>query len=188
MILRWRYWLFYALTFLLGSRRQIFMVFAAFLLVKKFEYSLATMSILFVVNNLVASMVNPIIGKMVNRYGERTLLTVEYVIEICIFLVYSFSGSPYLVGFMFLLDQLTVNFSLCVRTYLQKIADPQDIAPSSAVGFTISHIAAVFIPALGGYMWTLDYRIPFWTGAVLGVFSLVLAQFIRLPKPGQVKV
>ncbi len=63
----------------------------------------------------------------------------------------------------------------------KKIADPADIAPTSAVGFTINHVAAVFLPALGGYLWMLDYRIPFIMGAALGVISLVLAQFIRLP-------
>lgn len=187
MILRARYWLFYALTFLYGSRRQIFMVFAAFLLVKKFNYSLATMSALFVANNVVAWLANPVIGRMVNRYGERLLLTVEYIAEIMVFFVYSFSESAILVGAMFLLDQLTINFSMCIRTYLQKIADPKDIAPSSAVGFTINHIAAVFIPALGGYLWTLDYRIPFWIGVVLGLCSLLLAQFVRVPRPGRAR-
>ena len=185
MILRSRYWLYYALTFLSGARRQIFMVFAAFLLVKKFDYSLTAMSALFVVNNIVAWVANPIIGRMINRYGERALMSLEYASTVLVFSVYAFTDSHILAGAMFILDNLTFNFVVCIRTYLQKIADRPDIAPSSAVGFTINHIAAVFIPAMGGWLWTFDYRIPFLAGAAMGVVSLALAQLVRTEKVGR---
>ncbi|GAB6037414.1 MFS transporter [Fundidesulfovibrio butyratiphilus] len=181
MVFRARYWLFYALTFLSGSRRQIFMVFAPFLLVKKFEYSLAAMSVFFVITNLAAWIANPVIGRMINRFGERTLMSLEYVTAITVFLVYAFTDSHLAAALAFIVDQITFNFAVCIRTYLQKLADPKDIAPSSAVGFTINHVAAVFIPALGGWLWTFDYRIPFLAGAVLGVVSLGLAQRVRAP-------
>lgn len=184
MILRSRYWLFYALTFLSGARRQIFMVFAAFLLVKKFEYSLMAMSALFVVNNLVAWVANPIIGRMINRYGERALMSIEYVTAGLVFTVYAYTDSHILAGAMFILDNLAFNFAVCIRTYLQKVADKPDIAPSSAVGFTINHIAAVFIPAMGGWLWIIDYRIPFLAGAVMSVMSLGLAQLVRTKRTG----
>ncbi|WP_243359827.1 MFS transporter [Fundidesulfovibrio terrae] len=181
MVLRSRYWLYYALTFLSGARRQIFMVFAAFLLVEKFEYSLTAMSALFVVNNLVAWVANPIIGRMINRFGERALMSVEYASAILVFLTYAFTESHVLAGAMFILDSLAFNFVVCIRTYLQKIADRPDIAPSSAVGFTINHIAAVFIPVMGGWLWTFNYRIPFLAGAAMGAVSLLLAQLVRTP-------
>jgi hypothetical protein len=82
---------------------------------------------------------------------------------------------------MYVLDSILFNFAVAIRTYFQKIADPQDIAPSTAVGFTINHVAAVFLPALGGYLWMIDYRIPFVAGAVLGGISFLAAQLIRIP-------
>ncbi|GAB7078971.1 MFS transporter [Megalodesulfovibrio paquesii] len=184
MLFRWKYWLYYALTFLSGSRRQIFMVFATFLLVKKFEMSLMAISGLFMINNVIAWFVNPIIGRMINRYGERTLLTIEYSMLIVVFLCYSYTESPYVAGVLFVLDHMAFSFVVCIRTYLQKIAEKPDIAPSSAMGFTINHIAAVFIPALGGWLWTIDYHIPFLAGAGMALVSLVLSQFVRLPHPG----
>lgn len=179
MILRGRYWLYYALTFLSGARRQIFMVFAPFLLVQKFGYSLMAMSALFVANNVIAWAANPIIGRMINRFGERFLLTMEYIAVAVLFVAYAYTDSPIVAGAVFIIDQLFFNFVVCIRTYLQKIADKPDIAPSSAVGFTINHVAAVFIPAMGGWLWTFDYRIPFLAGAAMGVVSLLLAQFVR---------
>jgi MFS family permease len=80
---------------------------------------------------------------------------------------------------MYILDNILFNFSVAIRTYFQKIADPKDISSSMAVGFTINHIAAVFLPALGGYLWMINYRIPFFVGAGIGVVSLIAAQFMR---------
>jgi hypothetical protein len=47
-----------------------------------------------------------------------------------------------------------------------------------AVGFTINHIAAVFLPALGGFLWIVDYRIPFFGGAAMAFISLLAVQAI----------
>jgi hypothetical protein len=182
MSLRKRYWLFYLLTFLSGARRQIFMVFSMFLLVKIFHFSVREVTLLFLINNTINWIVNPLIGRAIIAFGERTLCSIEYVGVIFIFLTYAFSTSKMVVGGMYILDSILFSFAVAIRTYFHKIADPKDIAPSTAVGFTINHIAAVFLPALGGYLWMIDYRIPFYMGAALGAVSLVLAQWIRLPE------
>lgn len=181
MFLKRRYWLYYLLTFMSGARRQIYVVFSMILLVKVFHFSVQEITILFIINNLINWLVNPMIGRAINAYGERTLCTLEYAGVIVVFLTYAYASSKWLVAAMYIIDYILFNFAVAIRTYFQKIAEPQDIAPSSAVGFTINHIAAVFLPALGGYLWMLDYRIPFLMGALLGLISLVLAQFMRVP-------
>jgi predicted MFS family arabinose efflux permease len=186
MFLKRRYWLFYLLTFMSGARRQIYMVFSMFLLVQVFHFSVQTITALFIVNNIINWIINPLIGRAINAFGERTLCSIEYSGVIIVFLTYAYATSKWVVGGMYIVDYILFNFAVAIRTYFQKIADPRDIAPSMAVGFTINHIAAVFLPALGGYLWMLNYRIPFIMGAALGVVSLVLAQFIRLPPhPGK---
>lgn len=181
MFLKRRYWLYYLLTFMSGARRQIYMVFSMFLLVKIFHFSVQAITVLFIINNSINWIINPLIGRAINAFGERTLCTVEYTGVIMVFLTYAYASSKWVVAGMYILDYILFNFAVSIRTYFQKIAEPQDIAPSSAVGFTINHIAAVFLPALGGYLWMLNYRIPFLMGAVLGGISLILAQFIRIP-------
>jgi predicted MFS family arabinose efflux permease len=181
MFLRRRYWLYYLLTFLSGARRQIFMVFSMFLLVKVFHFSLREMTILFIINNGINWFLNPLIGRAINAFGERLLCSLEYTGVVAVFLTYAYASAKGTVAAMYIVDYILFNFAVAIRTYFQKIADPGDIAPTTAVGFTINHIAAVFLPALGGYLWMIDYRIPFLGGAVLGAVSLVLAQFIRLP-------
>jgi hypothetical protein len=187
MYLRRKYWLYYVLTFLEGSRRQIFIVFAVFLLVKKFDYSIQAISILFIINNAINYFLNPLIGRAINRFGERQLLTVEYAGMILVFLTYAYTDSHIVAGIMYVLDFLIFNFNVGVRTYYQKIAAPEDMASGMAMGFTINHIAAVVVPVLGGVLWMVDYKIPFFIGVGLGVFSLALTQCIRIPAKPAVK-
>jgi predicted MFS family arabinose efflux permease len=182
MVLRRKYALYYFLTFMSGARRQIFVVFSIFLLVKMFHFSVREMTLLFIINNIVAYLLNPVIGRAIVKFGERKICSIEYAGVILIFLVYAVTSSKLLVSFMYIIDALLFNFSVAIRTYFQKIGDPQDTASSMALGVTINHIAAVFLPALGGYLWMIDYRIPFVGGAILGAVSLVAAQFIRIPK------
>lgn len=178
MVFRKRYWLFYSLTFMSGARRQIFIAFAVFLLVKKFNFSVSEIAILFLLNNVVTFIVSPYIGKWIVRFGECRVLSVEYLSLIVIFICYGLVESRYLALFLYIADNLFFNFSIGIRTFFQKIADPQDIAPSMAVGFTINHVAAVFLPALGGMLWLIDYRFVFFTGALLSFLSLLLVLII----------
>lgn len=180
MIFRKKYWLFYFLTFMSGARRQIFMAFAVFLLVKKFQFTIQEVTILFVINNLVNYFLSPLIGKGIIRFGERKILSLEYFSLIFIFLAYAAVESKTLVAILYILDHIFFNFAIAIRTYFQKVGDPRDIAPSMAVGFTINHIAAVVLPAIGGLLWIVDYRIPFVCGAILSLVSLVAVQQIKV--------
>lgn len=182
MILRKKYWLFYFLTFIAGARRQIFIAFAVFLMVKKFQFTVQEITVLFMINNFVNYFLSPLIGKSIIRFGERKVLSLEYFSLIFIFIAYAFVQSKMLVAVLYILDHIFFNFAIAIRTYFQKVGDPRDIAPSMAVGFTINHIAAVFLPAIGGLLWMVDYRIPFIAGAVLSMASLIAVQQISIKK------
>ncbi|MBC2702999.1 MFS transporter [Desulfobacula sp.] len=180
LILKKQYWLFYFLTFMAGARRQIFMAFAVFLMVKKFGFSVQDITLLFLLNNGINFFINPLIGKFIVKYGERKLLSIEYFFLILVFIAYAFVDSKLLVGALYVLDHIFFNFSTGINTYFQKIANPRDIAASAAVGFTINHIAAVVLPVIGGLLWMVDYKIPFLAGAFFSFISLCFVQFIRI--------
>ena len=183
MIFRWRYWLFYFLTFMGGARRQIFIAFAVFLMVKKFDYTVQEITLLFVLNNAVNYFLSPFIGRCIIWYGERKVLSLEYFSLIFVFLAYAVVESKWVVALLYVLDHIFFNFAIAIRTYFQKVGDPRDIAPTMAVGFTINHIAAVVLPAVFGMLWMVDYRIPFIAGAGMAFISLVAVQWIRVPPP-----
>ena len=179
MVLRKKYWLFYFLTFMAGARRQVFIAFSVLLLVQKFQYTVQEVTILFIINNTINYFLSPLVGKSIIRFGERKVLSLEYFSVIFIFTAYATTDSKLLVAFIYVLDQIFFTFAIAIRTYFQKVGDPRDIAPSMAMGFTINHLAAVFLPAIGGMLWVIDYRIPFFAGAAMGVVSLLAVQKIR---------
>lgn len=180
IVLRRRYWVFYALTFMGGARRQIFIAFAAFLLVQKFQFSVRDISLLFIVNNMVSYFSAPLVARMIPRLGERAVLSAEYLLLAVVFVSYALVESRAVAVCLYVLDHVLFNFSMAITTYFQKIADHEDLAPSAAAGFTINHIAAVVLPVTGGYLWMIDYRITFFAGAAMGLCSFVIAQFIRM--------
>ncbi|HEX5679987.1 MAG TPA: MFS transporter [Desulfobacterales bacterium] len=179
MVLRKKYWLFYFLTFMAGARRQIFIAFSVLLLVQKFQYTVQEVTILFIINNTINYFLSPLVGKSIIRFGERKVLSLEYLSVIFLFTAYATTDSKLLVAFIYILDQIFFTFAIAIRTYFQKVGDPQDIAPSMAMGFSINHLAAVFLPAIGGMLWVIDYRIPFFAGAAMGVVSLLAVQKIK---------
>jgi len=158
-----------------------FIAFAVLLMVQKFHYSVQEVTILFVTNNIINYFLSPIIGREIIRIGERKVLSIEYFSLIIVFLAYAMTSSKLIVALLYILDHIFFNFSIAIRTYFQKISDLRDTAPSMAVGFTINHIAAVFLPAIGGLLWIVDYRIPFIGGAALAMISLIAVQKIKIP-------
>jgi predicted MFS family arabinose efflux permease len=179
MVFRWRYRLYYFLTFMAGARRQIFIAFSVFLLVKVFGFSVREVTALFVINNIVGYFVAPLIGKAIVRFGERKVLSVEYGGLVLVFLAYALTANRWVAASLYVVDNLLFYCSMAIRTYFQKVADPEDIAPSMAMGFTINHIAAVVLPVIGGALWLVDYRIPFVVASVLSLVSFVAVQRIK---------
>jgi len=185
LVLRKRYWLYYALTFFSGARRQIFMVFAAFLMVEKFGYSAAQVALLFLINYAFNWLFAERIGQLIGRIGERSALTIEYVGLIVVFTAYAFVENPYIGAALYVIDHMFFALAIALSTYFQKIADPQDIASSAGVSFTINHIAAVVVPALLGLLWVVSHSAVFLIGTGFAVCSLVLSQNIpRRPIKG----
>ena len=178
LVFRKRYWLYYALTFLAGARRQIFMVFAGFLLVQKFGFPLDKMVLLFLVNAGITIWVAPKLGILIGIIGERKALTLEYVALVIIFLGYAVVDNVNIALALYILDNVFFSISFAISTYFQKIADPADIASTSGISFTINHIAAVLLPALLGLIWMENHGAVFLIGACIAGASLILVRAI----------
>ncbi|WP_432470305.1 MFS transporter [Amphritea sp. HPY] len=186
LILRKRYWLYYALTFMGGARRQIFVVFAGFLMVEKFGFSAGEISIMFLANGALNMILAPKIGKLIGHWGERKALTLEYIGLIIVFSAYAFVSNPWIAVGLYIADHLLFSMAIAQKTYLQKIADPKDMASTAGVAFSINHVAAVVLPAAYGLLWMISPAAVFLTGAAMGGVSLVLARLIpSVPEPGR---
>ncbi len=189
LLLRRRYWLYYALQFMAGARRQIFVVFAAFMMVERFGFDVQALTSLFLINYAANIVVAPLLGRLVAHFGEKRALMIEYTGLAAVFLgygaLYQFDLGPLFAAGLYVADHLFFAMAFALKTYFQKIADPADIAPTAAVAFTINHIAAVALPAALGYLWVTDPSAVFLLAAGMAGVSLSLALMIpRHPEKG----
>jgi hypothetical protein len=188
-VLRRRYWLYYLLQLMAGARRQIFVVFAAFMMVERFGFAVDEVTALFLINYLINMLAAPHMGRAVGRFGERNALIFEHSGLVCVFLAYGgiywFGWGVAVAATLYVIDHLFFSLAFALKTYFQKIAAPEDIAPTAAVAFTINHIAAVFLPALLGYLWVTSPAAVFGLAASFAAVSLLLSLLIpRHPEPG----
>ncbi len=178
LVLRSRYWLYYALTFMAGARRQIFIVFAGFMMVEKFGFSVPAITAMFLANAVFNIYLAPKIGSLIVRWGERRALICEYIGLIGVFVAYAFVDNAWIAAALYLIDHAFFAMAIAMKTYFQKIADPADMAPTAGVAFSINHIAAVGIPVVFGLIWLKSPSAVFLIGAGMAGVSLILSMLI----------
>jgi hypothetical protein len=182
IVLRARYWLYYALTFMSGARRQIFTVFASFMMVQQFGFAVHEVALLFLVNCLINMLFAPKLGGMIARFGERWAITVDNLLLIGVFVGYAVVQNPWIAAVLYIVDGGLMTLEIAVRTYFQKIGDPADIAPTAGVAQSINHLAAVFIPVGLGLVWIGHPSWVFLIGAGFALTSFLLARLVP-PQP-----
>ncbi|MDT8343153.1 MAG: MFS transporter [Thermohalobaculum sp.] len=189
MVLRRRYWLYYALILIGGARRQIFVVFAPFMMVERFGLEVHEVTGLMLANYVAVMLFAPYAGRLIQRLGESVALKIEYVGLLTVFSLYAgiyfFEWGLWLAMALYVTDHMLFSLAIAHKTYFQKIADPADQAPTAAVAFTINHIAAVTLPAPLGLLWLAQPGAVYALAALLAVVSLSLAFLVpRHPVAG----
>ena len=193
VVFRRDYWLYYLLTFMMGSRRHIFSTFAIFLLVQVYGISVRETALLFLANSIISTLILPQLGGLVARFGERKVLTFNFLGLVIVFLGYAWVPSVAVLYVLFVLDNIFFGFNLALESYFQKIArSREEITSNVSMAQTINHVSALVVPILGGILWEqIAPSATFMAGVVIAAISLVLVQFIRTdpsPVPAPVAV
>ena len=190
LVLKRRYGLYYLLNVFSGARKQIFMTFGVWVLIKVFEQPAYTIAKLWIVASAIGIFFQPQLGKLIDRVGERIILMANAIIIVIICLGYGFAhllpmAHPvWVVYICYVVDNVIFATGMARATYLDKIAEhEEDIHASLSVGVTIDHAVSMSIPALGGMAWVLyGYPWVFVGAAGIAVLNLIAAGFIRVPR------
>lgn len=185
-VIKRKYTLFYILNVLFGARKQVFLTFGPWVLIKVFKQTPATFAGLYMAGSIIGIFVKPLIGRAIDRWGERALITFESFTLIFVCLGYGFArqimggAALYLVFTCYTLDQLLFAINMARATYLHKITDsPDDLTPTLSLGISLDHVVSMVIPVLGGLLWTLaGFEYVFVAAAVIAVLNLVAARWI----------
>ena len=182
LVLRKEYGLYYLLTFLEGCRRQVFTIFATFVLIKVYKTPVEVILLLFFINAILSVATSPAMGRYIDRVGEKRPLTIYAGGIILIFIGYASFQNPAWLCALYLVDNVLFTFSIGLNTYLHRLVRPGELTPCLAMGTTMNHVAAVALPVIGALIWkeTGNYRIPFLIGVGLAIVALMATQ--RLPE------
>ncbi len=208
-IFRKKYGLYYALTLLWGDRKQVFLTFGPWLIVREFGKGPDTIAMLWLIGSGLGIFSQPLLGRLIDKLGERTILTADAILGISICLVYAFipslrglgtlgeftfmgqeyvlSGGSLAIGIVlscYVLDHLLTGSGMARVTYLTKITDsPADIAPTLSMGVTLDHFSSMLAPIWAGMLWAaFGFQYTFLYAATLASVTLVLALHIRTPE------
>lgn len=183
LTVRREYWLYYMLSFLDGCRMEIYFAFAPFVLVEEFNVSATAITTLLITAGLINWRTAPWIGRLIDKHGERKMLTLNYCGHLIVFLGFALAGNVWLLYIFYLGYNFLFTFSIGTTTYLRKIARRQDVPSTLAMGVSWAHVAAVGVPIFGAALWTrLGYQFPFLFGTAFVILSLYYTQKINIER------
>jgi predicted MFS family arabinose efflux permease len=185
------YRLYYLLNVLSGSRKQIFITFAPWVIVTIFNQPTQTLATLMTIGGVIGIVFQPFLGYMIDRLGERIVLAAEAVLLVGVCLGYGFSkfvlpeGQAFMaVCVFYLLDQMLFSVSMARSMYIQKIAlRPEDVQPALSAGVTIEHLFSILIALLGGTIWNVfGFQYVFLMGVLIATINFFVALRVRIPQ------
>jgi predicted MFS family arabinose efflux permease len=185
------YRLYYLLSILYGSRKQLFITFAPWVLVTIFNKPTALLATLITIGGVIGILFQPLLGWMIDHFGERVVLASEAVLLVFVCFGYGFSRSMFPEGTAFLvvcacylLDNMLMSVSMARSTYMKKIAvTGADIQPTLTAGVTIDHIFSISVALLGGVIWNaFGFQYVFLLGAGIAVINFFVALRVRVPE------
>lgn len=186
IIVKKKYWVYYILTFLEGCRKQVFITFALFVLVKVYKMQIRYTAILMLFNAIMVIIFSPLIGYSIDRYGERRVLFISYFLVFFVFIGYAFFHNIWLLIACYTIDNILYLGSISLTSYIGKLVPKNELRPTLSMGVTMNHIAAVAMPITGGLLWEkLGYEVVFMIGALIVIISLVFIPFMKIEKRAQ---
>lgn len=183
-----RYSLYYVLSLLFGARKQIFLTFAPWVLIKVFHQPVTTFALLGLAGTVLGIFFKPALGVAIDRLGERTIIMVESLALVAVCLGYGFASdifppavALFVVYACFIGDNLLFACLMARATYLNKIVEHKsDLTPTLSMGVSVDHTVSMTIPFFAGLLWEfMGFRYVFLLAAVLAMINFWAATRIK---------
>ncbi len=191
IVFKKKYGIFYAISALFGVRKQIFLAFGGWVLVRIHGVPVSTIALLYFMSAVLGVVLRPLLGDVIDWLGERVVLAADEVLLVVICLIYAFAGDilpdpygVYLLYGAYVFDAILFALRIARTTYLKKIADdPSEITPTISLGITIDHSVAMTLPILSGYVWEqYGFRWVFIIAAGIAAAGFFVCLRVRVPE------
>jgi MFS family permease len=183
MLLSPRYWLYYVLTFFEGSRKEVLGTFGTLVLVEQYGLRVWQISALLVTSAVINFVLAPRLGWLLDRYGERTMLSVSYIILALCCLAFAFVSQVWMLALVLITIKLFIVLGMGLSTYVNRIAPEEELTPTLSAGISINHVTSVAMPIVAGALLPLiGYQGIFIGTAGLIGLSVPFAMSLRVAK------
>ena len=181
---------FYALELFYGARKQVFLTFAPYVIIKVYGFSTASMALLFGICAGANIFAGPLIGRITDRWGYRNVMIWDTVVLCFVCLMYGFAGDLFpreialaVICVNFLLDAVISTTSMATSIYVRDLAaSPDEITSTLSTGLSINHLISIMAAPLGGWVWkSYGIGVLFAFAAGMAVCNTLFA--MTLPKP-----
>ncbi len=183
--------LFYILSVVNGARKQIFITFGPWVLIKIFHQGVSTFALIGFITAFAGMLFKPYVGRLIDDRGEKFVLGAEAVFLFAVCIGYAVAeklGAALNVASLalvitagcYIIDQLLTAAGMARATYVKKIAEKaEDISPTLSMGISMDHAVSMLVPFAGSLIWNaFGYQAVFITGAFIAVMNFIITRFI----------
>ena len=183
-----KYTKYYIMEIFYGARKQIFLTFAPFVLVLEYKTEASVMALLLAICSVCIMICGPLIGKIIDKVGYKTVMIADTIILVFVCLMYGYAHILFSPGVAFtvvccnfVLDQIISIASMANNVYVQRISkDREEITATLSTGISVNHVFSVTLALLGGFIWKVfGIETLFTMSAILGFISSIFAATIK---------
>jgi MFS family permease len=183
-----KFYKFYMLEIFYGARKQVFLTFAPFVIIKEYGADPSIMSLLYAICAGFGMLCSPLIGKIIDKVGYKVVMVADTLILIVVCMMYGFAHRlfPLNIAFIvvcvnFVLDSIISIASMASNVYVQRIsANNEEFTATMSTGISVNHVISILIALLGGYIWEVTgIEVLFSLSAFLGLLNSLYAATIK---------
>lgn len=186
-----KYYKYYMLEMFYGARKQVFFTFGPYVLILFYGANTAMISLLFAVSAIASFIASPVVGRIIDKLGYKTVMVADTLILVIVCFLYGFAHHifPKDIAFLvccvnYVLDAVISLASMASNVYVQDLSDnAEEVKATISTGVSINHLITIFIALFGGWIWkALGMELLFILSAVLGLCNSAYAATIKVKK------
>ncbi|MDR2101171.1 MAG: MFS transporter [Treponema sp.] len=182
---------YYMLEVFYGSRKQIFITFAPYVLILHYGAGTSIISLLLAICAGFGIILSPLTGRLIDKLGYKFIMVTDTLLLIVVCFFYGFAHwiFPPRIAFIvvcinYMLDSIISMASMASNVYVQDIASSQEeITATLSTGVSVNHVISILIALMGGWIWKVTgIEVLFSISAFLGLLNSIYAATITKPK------
>ncbi|WAM30823.1 MFS transporter [Caldicellulosiruptor naganoensis] len=183
------YWLYYVLSIFFGARKQIFITFAPWVLIKIFKQPVSNFALVGIICSILGIGFRNVIGRLIDKLGEKKVLTFDAIVIFLICIGYAMTENIKIKSLAlglayacYIIDNLMFATSMARSTYIKKIIKhPDDLTPTLSTGTSMDHAVSMSLPVLSGFLWNkFGYEYVFLLAALFALGNLYFVRKIEI--------